>query len=251
MGPGKRPTFAQCDCVAGPADGAAVPKFKEGGCRNRGHKNDRLAARSIFLRDESRVAVQPHSGWRQRAEEGGLALGTVDSWLIFKLTGGKRHVTDVTNASRTMLLDLHTLAWSDEMLGTFDIPRAVLPEVCDSAAEFGQTDTKHLGSEIPIRGVAGDQQAALFGQACFGPGDVKSTYGTGCFALVNTGGTVPISENRLLATCGYRAGGKTAYAIEGSIFTAGAVVQWLRDALGCIRGADEIEALASTAKQAD
>ncbi|MFL6689656.1 MAG: glycerol kinase GlpK [Alphaproteobacteria bacterium] len=190
-------------------------------------------------------------GGRQRAEEGGLALGTVDSWLIFKLTGGKRHVTDVTNASRTMLLDLHTLAWSDEMLGTFDIPRAVLPEVCDSAAEFGQTDAKHLGSEIPIRGVAGDQQAALFGQACFGPGDVKSTYGTGCFALVNTGGTVPISENRLLATCGYRAGGKTAYAIEGSIFTAGAVVQWLRDALGCIRGADEIEALASTAKQAD
>jgi glycerol kinase len=190
-------------------------------------------------------------GGRQRAETGELALGTIDSWLIFKLTGGKRHVTDVTNASRTMLLDLHTLAWSDEMLGIFGIPRALLPEVLDSAGDFGRTNPKYLGAEIPIRGVAGDQQAALFGQACFSPGDVKSTYGTGCFALVNTGGSVPVSENRLLATCGYRANGKTAYAIEGSIFTAGAVVQWLRDALGCIRSADEIEALASTAKQAD
>jgi glycerol kinase len=190
-------------------------------------------------------------GARLRAERGELAFGTIDSWLIFKLTGGRVHATDVSNASRTALLDLHTLDWSDEMLELFGIPHALLPGVRDCAADYGATGRDLLGADIPILGVAGDQQAAAFGQACFSPGDVKSTYGTGCFALVNTGATVPVSHHRLLATAAYRARGRTAYAIEGSIFVAGAVVQWLRDALGVIRDAAEIEALARTAKTAD
>jgi glycerol kinase len=190
-------------------------------------------------------------GARARAEHGELAFGTIDSWLIYKLTGGEVHATDVTNASRTMLLDLKTLAWDEEMLKLFRVPRAILPEVCDSAGDFGATSKELFDAFIPIAGVAGDQQAAAFGQACFRPGDVKSTYGTGCFALVNTGAGVPASQNRLLATSAYRAKGETAYAIEGSIFVAGAVVQWLRDALGVIRSADEIEALARTAKSAE
>ena len=190
-------------------------------------------------------------GSRRRAARGEIALGTIDSWLIFKLTNGKFHVTDITNASRTMLLNLKSLDWDESMLALFNVPRAALPEVRASAGSFGETDPEHFGAAIAISGVAGDQQAALFGQACFAPGDVKSTYGTGCFALVNTGAKVPASKNRLLATCGYRAGKTTAYAIEGSIFIAGAVVQWLRDAVGVIATADEIEALARTAKDAE
>ena len=190
-------------------------------------------------------------GSRARAEKGELAFGTIDSWLIWKLTGGRVHATDVTNASRTLLLNLKTLAWDVEMLKVFNIPCALLPKVRDSAGDFGEADADILGAPVRIMGVAGDQQAASFGQACFKVGDVKSTYGTGCFALVNTGKTVPASTNRLLATCAYRAKGETAYAIEGSIFIAGAVVQWLRDAMGVIRSAGEIEALASTAKDAD
>jgi glycerol kinase len=186
-------------------------------------------------------------GARARAERGELCFGTIDSWLIFKLTNGKVHASDVTNASRTMLLNLKTLGWDAEMLALFDIPAAMLPEVRDCAGDFGVAE--QLGG-IAIKGVAGDQQAAAFGQACFKPGDVKSTYGTGCFALVNTGATVPSSANRLLATSAYRVGADTAYAIEGSIFIAGAVVQWLRDALGVIRSAEEIEALAKIAKPA-
>jgi len=187
-------------------------------------------------------------GARSRAERGELCFGTIDAWLIYKLTNGKVHATDVTNASRTMLLDLKTLAWDGQMCALFGVPSAMLPEVRDCAGDFGIADA--LGG-IPIRGVAGDQQAAAIGQACFKPGDVKSTYGTGCFALVNTGATVPSSNNRLLATSGYRIGANMAYAIEGSIFIAGAVVQWLRDALGVIRSAEEIEALAKTAKPAE
>ncbi len=187
-------------------------------------------------------------GARARAERGELCFGTIDTWLIYRLTNGKTHATDVTNASRTMLLDLKTLSWDAEMYELFGVPAAMLPEVRDSDGEFGVAE--QLGG-IPIRGVAGDQQAAAFGQACFKPGDVKSTYGTGCFALVNTGATMPASANRLLATSGYRIGNGKAYAIEGSIFIAGAVVQWLRDALGVIRSAEEIEALAKTAKPAE
>jgi glycerol kinase len=190
-------------------------------------------------------------GARARAERGELCFGTIDSWLIYRLTNGRVHATDVTNASRTLLLDLQTLAWDGEMLDLFCVPQAILPEVRDSAGDFGAADAAHFGRAIPILGVAGDQQAAAFGQACFRPGDVKSTYGTGCFALVNTGPTAPVSQNRLLATSAWRIGADAAYAIEGSIFIAGAVVQWLRDALGVIRSAAEIEALASTAKPAE
>ncbi|MBV9570669.1 MAG: glycerol kinase GlpK [Alphaproteobacteria bacterium] len=190
-------------------------------------------------------------GSRTRAERGELAFGTIDSWLTYRLTRGRVHAIDVTNASRTMLLDLKMLAWSAEMLKAFNIPQALLPEIRDCADDYGATAADLFGAPIPIRGVAGDQQAALVGQACFSPGDVKSTYGTGCFALVNTGSRAPSSRNRLLATCGFRANGETVYAIEGSIFAAGAVVQWLRDALGCIGNAGEVEALARTAKPTD
>ncbi len=190
-------------------------------------------------------------GSRARGETGEIAFGTVDAWLIFKLTGGRVHATDVTNASRTMLLDLKTLAWDKDLLKLFGVPSKMLPQVRDSAGDFGATEAELFGAPIPILGVAGDQQAAAFGQACFAPGDVKSTYGTGCFALVNTGSKALRSKNRLLATSLYRIGKRSVYAIEGSIFIAGAVVQWLRDAIGVIRSAEEIEALARTAKDAD
>ena len=190
------------------------------------------------------------AGARKRAAQGEIALGTIDAWLIYKLTAGKVHATDVTNASRTMLLDLETLEWDADLLNLFDVPVQALPDVRDSSGYFGATEESLLGAAIPILGVAGDQQAAAFGQACFQPGDVKSTYGTGCFTLVNTGRTVPSSKNRLLATSAFRIGKRSVYAIEGSIFIAGAVVQWLRDALAMIGSAQEIEALARTAKEA-
>ncbi len=227
-----------------------------GALKDAGHEPE-VAARTGLLLDPYFSATKAEwllnhiPGASERAEKAELALGTIDSWLIFKLTGGRVHATDVTNASRTMLLDLRSLAWSEEMLRLFGVPRALLPEVRDSAGDFGTTAEDVLGAAIPIRGVAGDQQAALVGQACFAAGDVKSTYGTGCFALVNTGSAAPVSQNRLLATAAYRTHDDTAYAIEGSIFIAGAVVQWLRDALGCIRNASEVEALVRTAKQAD
>lgn len=223
--------------------------------KEQGYEAD-IAARTGLLLDSYFSATKAEwlldhiPGSRARAAKGELAMGTIDSYLIFKLTGGKVHATDVTNASRTMLFNLHTLAWDDSLLALFNIPRDLMPEVRDSTGDFGLSTTDILGVSVPIRGVAGDQQAALFGQACYEPGDVKSTYGTGCFMLMNTGGGVPLSQNRLLGTVGYRVLGKTVYAIEGSIFIAGAVVQWLRDALGVIHSAAEIEALANTAKPA-
>ena len=180
-------------------------------------------------------------GARAGAKRGDIRFGTIDSWLIWQLTGGTVHATDVTNASRTMLFNLRTRDWDDELLELFGVPRAMLPEVKDSVGDFGMA--RGLGAPIPILGVAGDQQAASFGQACFAPGDVKATYGTGCFALVNTGKTITRSRNRLLVTA---LAGKD-YAVEGSIFIAGAVVQWLRDALGVIASAPEVEALAKSA----
>lgn len=176
-----------------------------------------------------------------------VAFGTIDSWLIWNLTRGRVHATDVTNASRTMLWNLKTRDWDAGLLKLFGVPRSVLPDVRESRGDFGATDPMLLGAAIPILGVAGDQQAASFGQACFAPGDVKSTYGTGCFALVNTGKTVPRSRNRLLAT----ALAQKHYAIEGSIFIAGAVVQWMRDELGILATAPESEALAKRAKPAE
>ncbi|MBE2277351.1 MAG: glycerol kinase GlpK [Rhodobacteraceae bacterium] len=189
-------------------------------------------------------------GARARAEAGDLAFGTVDSWLIWNLTGGRVHATDATNAARTMLYDIGRGDWDADLCALFGVPMAVLPEVKDCAADFGTTRADLFGREIPILGVAGDQQAATMGQACFAPGMMKSTYGTGCFALLNTGADRVPSANRLLTTIAYRLDGRTTYALEGSIFIAGAVVQWLRDGLGIIRSAAETQGLAEAADPA-
>jgi glycerol kinase len=186
-------------------------------------------------------------GARARAERGELAFGTVDSFLISRLTMGQTHATDATNASRTLLLDIRSGQWDDELLALLRVPRAMLPEVRDCAADYGLSDPAWFGAPIPILGVAGDQQAATIGQACFQPGMVKSTYGTGCFALLNIGETPVRSENRLLTTIAYQLDGKRIYALEGSIFIAGAAVQWLRDGLKIIRSASESGGLARKA----
>ena len=187
------------------------------------------------------------SGARDRARRGELLFGTVDSFLIWKLTGGASHLTDATNAARTMLYDIHKGRWSRSICDLFDIPMEMLPEVRDCAADFGLTRADLFGRPIPILGVAGDQQAATVGQACFEPGMMKSTYGTGCFALLNTGATPVTSQNRLLTTIAYQLNGKPTYALEGSIFVAGAVVQWLRDGIKVIRAAHETQSLAEQA----
>ncbi len=189
-------------------------------------------------------------GARQAAEAGHLAFGTVDSFMLWHLTGGRVHATDATNASRTLLFDIHRGQWDDDLLELFGVPRAMLPDVLDTAGEFGTTVPAHLGAPIAIRGVAGDQQAALIGQACFQPGMVKSTYGTGCFALLNTGPKAVTSRHRLVTTIAYQLDGIRTYALEGSIFVAGAAVQWLRDGLGLIASADETGALAASADPA-
>jgi glycerol kinase len=187
-----------------------------------------------------------HVPWaRRRAERGELAFGTVDSWLVWKLTGGRIHVTDATNASRTLCLGLRTVAWDDEMLARLTIPREVLPTVVDSSGPIAETnDLGWLPAGVPITGIAGDQQAALFGQACYEVGSAKNTYGTGCFVLLNTGDTPVASGHGLLTTVAWRIGGRAAYALEGSVFIAGAAVQWIRDGLGLITSAGETEALA-------
>ena len=184
-------------------------------------------------------------GARTRAERGELAFGTIDCFLLWRLTGGRVHATDVTNASRTMLLDIHRGQWDEELLRLLGVPRALLPDVRDSSTIYGETDPGHFGVPIPIGGIAGDQQAALIGQACFEPGMAKSTYGTGCFLLLNTGETPVLSQNRLLTTPAYRIRGRTTFALEGSIFTAGAAVKWLRDGLGLIDDDAETGALAA------
>jgi glycerol kinase len=186
-------------------------------------------------------------GLRERAQNGEIAFGTIDSFLLWRLSGGRRHVTDVTNASRTMLFDIRRLGWDSDLVEAFGIPRAVLPQVLDTAADFGETAPELLGTAIPIAGIAGDQQAALIGQACFRRGMVKSTYGTGAFALLNVGQEPTISRHRLLTTIAYRLAGKTTYALEGSIFVAGAAVKWLCDRLGAIGTAAETERLAAGA----
>jgi glycerol kinase len=185
-------------------------------------------------------------GARERAMRGELAFGTIDSWLIFKLTGGKVHATDVSNASRTLLFNIHALDWDDELLTLMDIPRNVLPQIVSSSAVLGHTACEGLPKGIPIAGVAGDQQAALFGQACHQPGMAKNTYGTGCFMLMNTGENPVASRNRLLTTVAWRIGDTTHYALEGSVFMAGAAVQWLRDGLGVLEKSADVEALANS-----
>ena len=178
-------------------------------------------------------------GVRERAEAGELLFGTVDTWLIWKLTGGAAHVTDYTNASRTMLFDIHRLCWDEELLQLLNIPRCMLPEVRPSSQVYGWTQFELLGGEIPVAGAAGDQQSALFGQCCFEPGDVKNTYGTGCFLLMNTGSDPVMSKNGLITTIAATLPGQVQYALEGSVFTAGAAIQWLRDELGVISSAAE------------
>ena len=189
-------------------------------------------------------------GARVRAKRGELAFGTIDSFLIWRLTSGRVHATDATNASRTLLYDIHAGAWDDELLALLRVPRAGLPAVLDCAAEFGDVSADLFGGAIPIRGVAGDQQAAMTGQACFQPGMMKSTYGTGCFALLNTGTEAVASNNRMLTTIAYQLDGAPTYALEGAIFIAGAAVQWLRDGLGIIEQASETGAIAAKADPA-
>jgi len=189
-------------------------------------------------------------GVRARAERGDLLFGTVDSWLVWKLTGGAAHVTDVTNASRTLLFDIHTCDWSVPMLEALRVPRAMLPRVVPSSAVVAHTSAEWFGETIPIAGIAGDQQAALFGQRCTTPGRVKNTYGTGCFMLMHTGARAPLSANQLLTTVAWDLGGRVEYALEGSVFVAGAAVQWLRDGLGIIAQASDIEPLAASVPDA-
>src|SRR5690606_14767428 len=184
-------------------------------------------------------------GAREKAERGELAFGTVDSWLVWNLTGGEKHLSDATNASRTMLFNIHTLEWDDELLALFEIPASMLPEVKSSSEVYGKTAANILAARIPIAGIAGDQHAALFGQLCNKPGMVKNTYGTGCFMLMNIGDKPVLSENNLVTTIAWKLGDKVSYALEGSIFIGGAIVQWLRDGLGIIRQSADVEELAS------
>ena len=219
--------------------------------RSRG-LDDEVRARTGLLIDayfsgtKVRFILDAVEGAQQRAEAGELCFGTVDSWLLFKLTKGRVHATEYSNASRTLLYNIHELDWDDFLLDALNIPRAMLPEVRDSGGVVGEIDAEWLGAEIPVAGIAGDQQASLFGQGCVEPGLAKNTYGTGCFALMNTGDKAPASENGLVTTLAWGLDGKVDYALEGSIFVAGAAVQWLRDGLGLIKSAAESEALATS-----
>ena len=221
---------------------------------------DRLKQQGLeeFFRDKTGLVIDPYfsgtkirwlldtvPGARAKAEAGRLAFGTVDTWLVWQLTRGKKHITDVTNASRTLLLNIRTGEWDRELLDVLDIPRQLLPEVCSSSEVYAETSTDLFATAIPLSGMAGDQQAALFGQMCTTPGMVKNTYGTGCFMLMQTGEQPIASQNNLLTTAAWRYDGHTQYALEGSVFMAGAVVQWLRDGLGIIQSSAEVEALAA------
>jgi len=224
--------------------------------RRRGHEAE-IARKTGLLIDpyfsatKIRWMLDHIRGARRRAERGELLAGTVDSFLIWRLTGGRIHATDATNASRTMLYNIAANDWDDDLLRLFGVPRSMLPQVLDSAAEFGVTDSSVIGAGIPVLGIAGDQQAATLGQACFAPGMMKATYGTGCFALLNTGADMVRSRNRLLTTIAYRLDGQTTYALEGSIFVAGAAVQWLCDGLGIIKSAADSDRLAAGADAAE
>lgn len=221
-------------------------------CNSIKEQEDLIASKTGLLLDpyfsasKIKWLLDEIDGARELANQGKLAFGTVDSFLIWRLTGGISHVTDTTNASRTNLYNIHTLCWDEALLSLFDIPSSVLPKVLESADDFGHTEASLFGRSIPIAGVAGDQQAALFGQCCFSQGDLKSTYGTGCFALLNTGRKALKSKHKLLTTIGYTINGETSYALEGSIFTAGANIQWLRDGIGVITEAKESQALAKS-----
>jgi len=206
---------------------------------------------AYFSATKVRWILENVAGAREKAEAGKLAFGTIDSWLIWKLTAGEKHVTDVTNASRTMIYNIHTLSWDDELLELFGIPKQMLPTVKSSSEVYGETAGRILAAKIPIAGIAGDQQSALFGQMCTEVGMVKNTYGTGCFMLMNIGTTPKISENNLLTTIAWQINGEVQYALEGSIFIGGAVVQWLRDEMGLISKSADVETLAKKVKDTD
>ncbi|MDX2414339.1 MAG: glycerol kinase GlpK, partial [Bacteroidales bacterium] len=229
-----RRTAAYCD------------KLKSDGHSNLIRKKTGLIIDAYFSASKIKWILDNVKGARQKAALGKLAFGTVDSWLVWKLTNGTKHLTDITNASRTMLFNITTCSWDKELLALFDIPESMLPEVKASSEVSASTKTTIFAHEIPIAGIAGDQQAALFGQLCIEPGMAKNTYGTGCFMLMNTGSKLMHSDNHLISTIAWKIGGKVTYALEGSIFIAGAAVQWLRDQLGMIKEASEIEGLAQT-----
>ena len=210
-----------------------------------------LVIDSYFSGTKVKWILDNVEGARERAEAGDLVMGTIDSWLIWNMTKGELHITDVTNASRTLLFNINTLEWDDELLELFTIPRSMLPKVKQSSEVYGNTNPNFFASKIPIAGIAGDQQAALFGQMCTKPGMVKNTYGTGCFMLMNIGEKPIVSENNLLTTVAWTINGKTQYALEGSIFIAGAVVQWLRDSLKIIKRSEDVEKLAGSVESTD
>jgi glycerol kinase len=225
--------------------------LKAGGHEAEVTKRSGLLLDPYFSATKLNWILQNVDGARTRAEAGDLLFGTVDTYLIWRLTGGRAHVTDATNAARTMMYNITEGCWDETLLTLFDIPASMLPEVRDSSGIFGVTEPDLFGVPIAIMGVAGDQQAATIGQACFGTGMIKSTYGTGCFALMNTGNTPVFSTNKLLTTIAYQLDGKPVFALEGSIFIAGAVVQWLRDGLGMINSADETAGLAEAANETE
>ncbi len=234
-----RRTAAYCD------------ELKTGGHANTIQQKTGLVIDAYFSATKLKWILDNVSGARAKAEKGELAFGTIDSWLVWKLSGGNIHVTDVSNASRTMLLNIHSCQWDDDLLKLFNIPKSVLPEVKASSKIYGTTASAVPEIKIPIAGIAGDQQAALFGQMCTKPGMVKNTYGTGCFMLMNTGSKAITSKNNLLTTIAWQIDNKTEYALEGSVFIAGAVVQWLRDGLKIIRNSAEVEALAAAVKDSE
>lgn len=227
-------------------------ELRKGGYEDLFRQKTGLVLDAYFSGTKVKWLLENVPGLRERAGKGELCFGTIDSWLIYNLTGGRVHATDVSNASRTLLFNLHTQRWDEELLGILGLPKALLPEVRPSAGLFGETLPELFGAPIPIAGVAGDQQAALFGQACFTPGMAKNTYGTGCFLLMHTGQEQVISQNGLLTTVAWQLqGGPLEYALEGSVFVAGAVVQWLRDGLGIIQNSSEIEHLARQVPNTD
>ncbi len=220
-------------------------ELKQNGMEEIIHKKTGLLIDAYFSATKLCWILNQVPGARALAESGDIIAGTIDTWLIWNLTGGKVHATDYTNASRTMLFNINELCWDEELIDSLEIPESLLPEVKNSSGYFGSLDRKWLGEEIPITGVAGDQHAALFGQTCFEPGMVKNTYGTGCFMLMNTGDNKILSKNGLLTTIAWGIGGKVEYALEGSVFSAGATIQWLRDELGIIKTAAESEDFAN------
>jgi glycerol kinase len=218
-------------------------RLKEAGYEETFRRKTGLVVDAYFSGTKIKHLLDAHDGMRARAARGEILFGTIDTFLTWRLTRGKCHITDVSNASRTLLFNIHTLDWDDELLKILDVPRAMLPQVRSSSEVYGDTDPAHFGSAVPVAGIAGDQQAALFGQACFEPGTAKNTYGTGCFMLLNTGPSPVPSHKGLLTTVGWRIGGQTTYALEGSVFVAGAAVQWLRDGLKAIQSSADVEKL--------